>query len=670
MPVTDRNEITFNDTDSDAVRTGGGPGREDYGQEGYGQEDFGDSARNRAGIQPRPVRPREEAGFGANAPPEADAPDGTDMEAGFDLTALHERIDPRDLSALLARATRVDGFTGDLFDNGGDRVRLRFAGEVSELWCRVIADEAAPGGRSMLVTAFSAATGTEVHYAVLTGWTELPAGRHLVNGADILIRTSRIGRDGDGGPDHIVGGDGDDRLDGGDGDDRLDGGAGADELYGGSSVHGPAGRDIMTGGPDGDIFMVGGTAAGRDRADVVTDFTRGEDRLEVGRNPIWYRAVDSDGDGRNDATVLYDNAAGDGGVHAVLRGFTGELDMADFEPFTQGVHPVARLLTPDSDPAGSPVTDFVRYKTLLDIGRFRSVWYRIEDGDTHVHDGPRADAGLVAVIQGHTGGLNRNDFRFWDTVTVDEMPAAADADIASLDAARRVTDFGADSRLNPPDGTDEIWVRRTGGDTLLTFFDAGPEGGGRVIGFAVLTGHDGAVTSAQFGNGEAPVRNSMIGSDGNGGSPEAQERYLERLHGTEGPDHIDGGDGGDVLRGKGGDDRLYGGDGRDMLIGGSGRDILTGGAGRDEFYFQGAVAGPDLADLVTDFSRNDAIYLAPHDGAVWFRREDADRDGDMDTVLYDNARGDGGVWAVLLDFTDDLTARNFSGAGVTPHEIV
>ena len=52
----------------------------------------------------------------------------------------------------------------------------------------------------------------------------------------------------------------------------------------------------------------------------MTDFTQGEDVLDVGRRPVWYRTVDLDGDGADDATVIYDNAGGEGGIVVVLRG--------------------------------------------------------------------------------------------------------------------------------------------------------------------------------------------------------------------------------------------------------------------------------------------------------------------------------------------------------------
>ena len=103
------------------------------------------------------------------------------------------------------------------------------------------------------------------------------------------------------------------------------GGDGNDQLSGGD------GRDILTGGTGRDRFGASDTAASLDRADVITDFTQGEDKLYFGwrHKLVWYRAIDTDGDGRDDVTVLYD-AATNGRIYAVLENFVDDLDSGDF----------------------------------------------------------------------------------------------------------------------------------------------------------------------------------------------------------------------------------------------------------------------------------------------------------------------------------------------------
>ena len=243
----------------------------------------------------------------------------------FSLAVAHDQISQQDLPAILARATPVKGFEGNLD-------KLRFADGVTEVWYRQITHEGVSG---TLITAFNGTTDTEVHYAVLRGWKGKLTKAHLVDG-DTLIRVSKVGRDDNGdvkeslfgtyGADHLDGGDGSDVLVGNSGDDRLYGGDGNDRLNGG------AGRDILTGGADRDRFVVWETAATLDRTDVVTDFTHGEDKISIGsslRKDVWIKRQDADKDGDLD-TVLYNNAEGNGGIYAILRDYTGTLTAADF----------------------------------------------------------------------------------------------------------------------------------------------------------------------------------------------------------------------------------------------------------------------------------------------------------------------------------------------------
>ncbi|WP_020042868.1 calcium-binding protein [Salipiger mucosus] len=88
---------------------------------------------------------------------------------------------------------------------------------------------------------------------------------------------------GDAGRNTLKGGGVSDRLYGRYGDDVLDGGTGADALYGNR------GADVMTGGPDEGrrdrfiYFHAEESGVGRGNRDVITDFTPGEDRIEISR---------------------------------------------------------------------------------------------------------------------------------------------------------------------------------------------------------------------------------------------------------------------------------------------------------------------------------------------------------------------------------------------------
>ena len=103
---------------------------------------------------------------------------------------------------------------------------------------------------------------------------------------------------------------------------------------------------------------------------------------------------------------------------------------------------------------------------------------------------------------------------------------------------------------------------------------------------------------------------------------------------------------------------------------------MTGGAGIGWFYIFDTAATLDRADRITDFSGyggvNDIILISLTSVSpkpVWFRRFDADGDGDRDTVLYDNAEGDGGIYVILLDYDEALTSDDFGAFTGTVTEI-
>lgn len=76
--------------------------------------------------------------------------------------------------------------------------------------------------------------------------------------------------------DFMFGASGVDTFYGGDGDDVLDGRAGNDYLHGGE------GSDTMTGGAGNDIFDLSGQSLhGAWFGDIITDFTRGQDKLQI-----------------------------------------------------------------------------------------------------------------------------------------------------------------------------------------------------------------------------------------------------------------------------------------------------------------------------------------------------------------------------------------------------
>lgn len=116
--------------------------------------------------------------------------------------------------------------------------------------------------------------------------------------------------------DHLDGGFGYDRLRGGNGDDTLVGGFGFDILEGGSGddvmqgdngedrLIGGAGRDVMTGGLHADrfVFQAVGDSGLWGAADLITDFTQGEDIIDLS-------AIDAITGGSNDAFTFIGRAS-------------------------------------------------------------------------------------------------------------------------------------------------------------------------------------------------------------------------------------------------------------------------------------------------------------------------------------------------------------------------
>ncbi|MBE9178060.1 hypothetical protein IQ268_05605 [Oculatella sp. LEGE 06141] len=137
---------------------------------------------------------------------------------------------------------------------------------------------------------------------------------------------------GDAGADHLVGGKGADQLNGGAGADKLMGTGGNDVLVGGAGTDllvGDRGKDKLTGGTGRDRFVVGAGSATIKLADVITDFTDGEDAIQLAGLTVDRVAI-VPGTGANAGdTVLQHKTTGE--FLAILKGFnSSNLDASDF----------------------------------------------------------------------------------------------------------------------------------------------------------------------------------------------------------------------------------------------------------------------------------------------------------------------------------------------------
>ncbi|RMD88922.1 MAG: hypothetical protein D6811_13140 [Alphaproteobacteria bacterium] len=140
--------------------------------------------------------------------------------------------------------------------------------------------EIAPGGRLILQDVIADETFTTLdNVAAIEAWVSGDEVQVFVTSASepgitqfaIDFSTLGVVRTGGDAANALVGGDADDLLFGNAGDDTLSGGAGRDTLIDGTGV------DTMTGGPGADLFVF----YSDNRMDTVTDFTPGEDKLDV-----------------------------------------------------------------------------------------------------------------------------------------------------------------------------------------------------------------------------------------------------------------------------------------------------------------------------------------------------------------------------------------------------
>ena len=147
------------------------------------------------------------------------------------------------------------------------------------------------------------------------------------------------------------------------------------------------------------------------------------------------------------------------------------------------------------------------------------------------------------------------------------------------------------------------------------------------------------------------------------------------ITGTSGADSLKGNNLFNEFNGGAGNDRIYGGAGNDFVDGRIGQDILTGGAGDDVFFITHPTSNFKTADRITDFitaKENDTLFLGKGVSKVWYRHQDVDGDGILDTVLFrqdENAQMTG-IYAIIDDFSTILTGQNFENEGLVITEVV
>jgi hypothetical protein len=173
------------------------------------------------------------------------------------------------------------------------------------------------GGNTLTIadTAGTGATITAANYSVASGGLTLTGGA----GKDILTASSVSATqiDGAGDNDTINGGGAGDTLNGDAGNDTISGGGGDDIITGGT------GTDTLTGGAGDDDFFMSTLAT--NGADTITDFTTGEDQVDVdGTGTAYTQGGDTGG---ATGTVMF-SASSTSKVATVTTGFA---DNATYE---------------------------------------------------------------------------------------------------------------------------------------------------------------------------------------------------------------------------------------------------------------------------------------------------------------------------------------------------
>lgn len=203
--------------------------------------------------------------------------DGNDTLSGLDGDDALDGGRGNDLLAGGRGADQLVGGIGDDTLDGGLGNDTMAGGVGHDLYIvdavGDVVSELAAQGIDTVQSSVTFTLGSNLEVLVLTGQGAIAGiGNALAN---LIIGNGAANRlNGGAGADTLSGGGGRDTLLGAAGDDLLEGGGDNDLLVGG------AGLDTLTGGPGADLFRFTEPAGG---VDLITDFTRGEDRIEISR---------------------------------------------------------------------------------------------------------------------------------------------------------------------------------------------------------------------------------------------------------------------------------------------------------------------------------------------------------------------------------------------------
>lgn len=375
-------------------------------------------------------------------------------------------------------------------------------------------------------------------------------------------------------------------LEGSSGNDFIEGTANDDTIEGGD------GLDFLTGGAGNDVFA---PSLGRK---IVTDFTQGEDRVdlsEVGISSIT-QALGFFSTQGTDAVFTF-HYAGQNNLIRLQNTNVADLTASDFifaSPSTPRM--------PDATELSDVLIGQSGADTLVGLGGNDTIYSgggvdSIDGGegnDTVILNGVVLAGATVAGGDG-TDTLVLSETTAFNVPNIGLVVPFTNANLSGFETLRFNTAEGSTVRAVFSPAQASSITSLVGGAGTDIFVVSTPTGGGTFsLGAIAQSGWTVGTDAIVLGNATATGAYNLSAANHAG---------VYVLIGGAGNDTLTGSDGREFLLGNGGDDSLAGGVGNDTLDGGAGNDTLDGGAGADSMT---GAAGDDLyvidsnGDVVTE----------------------------------------------------------------------
>lgn len=433
--------------------------------------------------------------------------------------------------------------------------------------------------------------------------------------------------------DVISGGAGNDTLLGGNGDDLLLGEAGNDRLVGGANA------DTLTGGSGADLFVLERQRSYPYNNDLVTDFTQGEDKVDVSGlginsfDTLMTLATAQQATDGSQVTVISTNYYNYANSLQITVNRT-QLTAADFVfATTQTAQSIAGT-TGDDDLFGGSGND------------------TLTGGDNN--DRLFGDAGNDRLV----GGAN-----------ADTLYGGTGNDVFVLERQTGYP-YNYDTVADFTQGQDKIDVSGLGINsfTTLALLASSQQGTDGTLTTLISTNY------SNYGNTLSVGINLSLLTAAD--FIFATSQASQTITGTSGTDDLFGGTGNDTLTGGGGNDRLFGDAGNDRLVGGANADTLYGGAGNDVFVLERQSDYPYNSDVVADFTQGQdkidvsGLGIVSLDTLMLISSSGQAADGTQNTTISTNYSGYAnsllfGVNRNLLTATDFIFSGNSTAQSLT-----